>query len=931
MNNWLTNALIHETAHLYQFSARSKLSHALSYIMSPQSLFPPGWIAYPNLYFHDLILEGHAVFLESLYGSGGRLFSGWNRAIAFSQLKNGLHLKRILNLYDDPLSNLEKYIHGGYFYSYLFKKFGLSKLNEIFTVNGENLFFPLGFYAVNRAFKKTFQQDFPTLFKEYQNFYGKPAEKQVSGGGSILTQSRFPAPINSNGENVFFLVSDGKTPTQLAVMSKKTKKISLRPLHVPLGKVFFINGDYLSAGSGQTDTLSIQFSLFKDGFVPLEKYNSRYVMDVRGNKTLSFSAREALYEFRLYRNEIFLDTVHSSAVMDPRGRAYYFKQKGRNRILHRDKTPLYTYQGYYGFPVEADNSSVYFLAPTAHGSGLFVYRDGKVLRLSPSDTIVSARKIDEESWLVCEINNRFFEYKVVSAKPFPDHPVLYSYDFKKKPLADMKSPAESNADNRQTSKETAEKPGYLPGKAPEKLRKKTARQTAKDGSPLPEKTEEKAKPVGVPYNSISNLRFHRMDLLSNFNIRQAGSHLTIQPSLSFGDPLGYSLLSAKGLFSKKRKGGAVSYKYRKLRPVFYLNGYYQAETTQRKTQGFLGGLKYPLLVKEDWEVSLSAGLGWKTNKQRKKPTARFLTSEMSARYNFKRHYPHGFDAHRMEDLILFYKNDYEIKTKKNRPAYGLQFLLNRELGREFYISTEWEWQNRSRAGDIQWGFLFPKKSLSFFPNELWTTRALKNPLFISARFKKVLNRSLYSETLPLALRRFAPMAGVSFLSFKTRPPAGGFQILPSHESSPGNTPNPVPLNEPIKPNPTATVSPASSVIPAPPVISTPLAIPSQPGIPAPPVSPTNAGTSLNEPEKKEEAIPSIQPHLFLLQIPQTQKKPLLQRGIIYAFLGGETEWVLNHKAIVYVETAGGLIWERSGKKKWSAPSFGGHISFKTRF
>ena len=437
VNNWLTDALIHEIAHIYQFNSRPLLSHLLSYIM-PSYLWP----VHPNIYFHNLILEGHAVLLESTYGTGGRLFSGYNRAVAFSQLKSHLSLKRIMNDYDNPLSKQEKYIHGGYFFSYLRRSFTLSRLNEIFAANGRNLIWPIGLYTLNRSFKKTLEQNFESLFKEYREFYGQKAREQKAATGKILAISRFALPINSNSDNLFFMISDGKSPPELAVLSRKTGEISLKTVNMPLGKIFFVDGKFYSAGYGRTDTLSIRFSLFRDGFVPLKKYTSSYVMDIRGDKVLSFNAFDGLKRQNLYLNGKISGDAHSTAVTDGRGGIWYFKQEGGNRTLYRDKAPLWTYKGYYGFPVEAEESGVYFLAPTSHGSGLFVYKNDRVFRLSPSDTIVAARRVDETNFLVCEINNDRFEYKIIPVKPFPDDPVLYKYSFKKTELEDKKDSTE---------------------------------------------------------------------------------------------------------------------------------------------------------------------------------------------------------------------------------------------------------------------------------------------------------------------------------------------------------------------------------------------------------------------------------------------------------------------------------------------------------
>ena len=122
---------------------------------------------------------------------------------------------------------------------------------------------------------------------------------------------------------------------------------------MPVGKAFFIDGDFYSAGTGQTESLKREIALFKDGFRSLQKSRSRYVMDIRGGKTAAFDTGQGPFGFPLLINDAFYDHIHSTAVLDESGRVYYFKQKGSERVLFANKNPLWSFKGFYGFPIEA--------------------------------------------------------------------------------------------------------------------------------------------------------------------------------------------------------------------------------------------------------------------------------------------------------------------------------------------------------------------------------------------------------------------------------------------------------------------------------------------------------------------------------------------------------------------------------------------------
>ena len=370
--------------------------------------------------------------MESLYGTGGRLFSGWARAFVFSQIKNQISLKRIFNDYSDPFSRREKYLHGGYFFAYLMENHSLESVNKIFFHHKKHILFPIGMQSINRAFNKTFGENFQSLFEKYREFYLSKALNQKSSEAPSLLTSRITVPLNSDDKRIYFLISDGKTPPQLVILNKKTMELSKERRDMPLGKVFFIDNSFYSTGKGYTETMVSETSLFKEGYIPLKKYNSRYVMDIKKDKVISFDTSKGPTEFPLYVNGSFYDSIQSTALMDEEGNIYYFKQNKNIRTLYSNKIPLWSFEGYYSFPVDVDEEGVYFIGPTQYGSSLFLYSKDRVFRLSSSDTIVAGRKIHGNQFLVSEVGPQSYSYKIITTMEREELPYLYKYSFEKR-------------------------------------------------------------------------------------------------------------------------------------------------------------------------------------------------------------------------------------------------------------------------------------------------------------------------------------------------------------------------------------------------------------------------------------------------------------------------------------------------------------------
>ena len=750
--NWGLDSLTHEITHLYQINSQTKYSYWLSHI------FPfASWFVYPNIYSHNLILEGNAVLHESIYGSGGRLFSGWVRALVFAQLKSGISLRRLINKYNDSFSGLEKYIHGGYFYSYLHSKHTLKDLNKFFYFNSKNTFLPIGTYSINRSFKKSLNTDFYSSLKNYKEYYKPQAIKQKSSKEKALITSSYSAPLNSDDKNIFFLIAPLKSSPSLVILDKETQTISVNEKDLPLGKIFLIDGIYYSASTNKTSTTLQKFTLFKDGYKPLKKYLSQYVMDLSPTKVLSLDTQQSLDQIRLLVNNKFYDNVHSSSIMNHKGSIYYFKNKGHKRILYKNKIPIWSYQGYYGFPVEADQEGVYFIAATKYGSSLFLHSKGSTYRLSESDTIIAARKINKTNFLISEVTSKNYEYKIIKTTKTKEIPYLYKYAFKKKKI---------NAQQVEL----------------------------KDHSPS-------------RYYSLNNLKFQNLSFLIGLASSKL-NQLKIDTTLSFADSLNYSKFILHSSIDKKRNLFSLDYSNEKYRSSFQIIPVYEKGILSLKsneetidTFEYLNFLKekdiyekwfidesillkkqeipyqsraisfninHPIYDTKRWNVSFlkKISLGQKRFNNNTE-WINYLNYFGNLNFAYSKKYSQSFSENKKIKLRVLYDVIHIQNDESNYRTYltsGANFFFSKSLGKEIYITTSGSirrglWSQKPRR-------IFTTESENVIFNFHSFKQTVRNFNRISFSIQKAINQSLYPIYIPLALSRWAPFTGLSLVSFE---------------------------------------------------------------------------------------------------------------------------------------------------------------------
>ena len=429
---WLDSALVHELNHIYQMS-HSFITPSFLRKVSKLPLFLFLFAPYPNIALPSLFIEGDAVFKESMFQIGGRLYNGSIRALVYAQIKkyrNRVHdlAKILVNTMIHPHSRVGHYNHGGYLFTALEKRFSQEQVNHFFNRNAfRNTLFTITF---NHALMDAFNMDIQELTYFYIQQYGKQAYLQRSSPRPSLFTSSVCKPFNRSGEKFFFLTSDHKSPPHLRIYNSRLKKWTDKSVDLPLGKVFKIGKKYYSRASTFIQPFIQSYSLFSEGIYPQSSFNSKYVQDMLQGRILYTDTSNTLLAYKLYFDDQFYDNIHSNALFDSKHNVYYFKQKGKVRTLYKNKQPVFSYQGYDGNLIDIDmHEDIFFSAPTHYGSSIYRYSKGRVTRSSLSDTIIHGKKLNDEEMLVCEVTAEGYDYKIIPINSKNETPAIYSYHF----------------------------------------------------------------------------------------------------------------------------------------------------------------------------------------------------------------------------------------------------------------------------------------------------------------------------------------------------------------------------------------------------------------------------------------------------------------------------------------------------------------------
>ena len=422
--SWLDTLLYHETAHNYQGNVKDNvISSSLHTVLGNGAFFVP-WFTIPNIVESSFLLEGNAVLNESWHNNGGRLYSGRFKAATLMQAKAGyLTPERVYNDSYYFLYGSHFYTLGGFYSLYLAENYGIKNVNAYWKEHTQEWFWP---FFTNNAMERAIGVDFETSLASWNEAMQADAAKLVETQGEELVSSQYYSQLNSDKDGIYFVINEsGREIPEFVYLDKKSGSLTQEKASYIPGRVIRIGEDeYVTQGSAHTSPWRIYQGLFDTSGLIVEGTESKVIHGyLSDGRAVYFDVVASYDQPQLYVGGEFYARVNSSVVIDEKDNLYYFKQEGKTRSLYKNKKALYSLEGYYAIVADIDSEgSVYFIANTQYGSGVFRHKDGVVERVSSADTIIDARIINDSELLVVAMGSDAFHYEKVAMTPQKEVP-----------------------------------------------------------------------------------------------------------------------------------------------------------------------------------------------------------------------------------------------------------------------------------------------------------------------------------------------------------------------------------------------------------------------------------------------------------------------------------------------------------------------------
>jgi hypothetical protein len=434
-SSWLKTLATHELAHNFQLNSKnSETGHGAHTLFgnNPTVTIPIiGWpiFIYPNLFLPTFALEGNAVLNESTYDNGGRLYSGELRALTYTHFKDRqFSINKMINTTLDFPYGQTPYIIGGYFHAFLAEKYGVKKVNEFYEENSKSYLFP---FLLSSHYRTHFGIGYESLMYLFKRDMLKKTKGMTLLKGISLATSQVNNKMHKDGTNIYFTSTPFADKPTLHIYNLETQKIKQEKRRWLNGKPFLVDNEVYMLSSKQNSPSNITIGLYNKHVDLLESSHSKAIQDIQGEHTLYVDATKSYDKSPLYKDGTFINNTNSTALLDKLGQTYYFKNSGKTRTLYKDQTALFSYEGYWGFPVDIVDTKVYFVAPTLYGSSLFCFdiANNKSFRISNADNIIDAKMVDDNTFIATTVRGKSYESIKASITFIEEAPYEIRYSF----------------------------------------------------------------------------------------------------------------------------------------------------------------------------------------------------------------------------------------------------------------------------------------------------------------------------------------------------------------------------------------------------------------------------------------------------------------------------------------------------------------------
>jgi len=704
VTSWLDTLLYHETSHNYQVNIKDNpVSKTLHYIFGNGNFIPiiPIWTL-PNIFINSFMLEGNSVLNESWHGNGGRLYSGRFKVQTILQAASGnivaesVYNQKISFPYGDIY-----YIQGGFYNYYLAEKYGLKKINSFFKYYSKHYLWP---FFVNSPMTDAIGINFENSLDNFAKEYASKAKHLSLVDGKFIATSQFFNSLSSNKDEIFFLTNEsGVRAPELIIINKEDKTVDKKRESYLSGKVIKVGDKYLSQASYQTSLTTIHQGLFDSDAIVKDKTKSKMVQGYLSSaKMVYFDVPSSFDQPQLYVGSEFYAQVNSSVIIDKKDNLYYFKQNGKTRTLYKNKTPLYSYKGFYGIVSDVDsNGSVYFIANSEYGSTLYRYKDEKVTRAHKSDNIIEVRLVSDNEVLVAAISEKNYYYVINDLTTIQKEP------FETKLFFEDKEYYDNNKDINITKV---------------------------DFTPLD---------LSNPYSPLKDLNYSGSNIFLD-------SSKTISFAMNFEDPLTQNKLQLNMVQDSDNTlllGAGYTNSEELIQYSLYGYGVLNNGSVDKtRDTGVILNAYIPIYKKGRQNAYIFASYYQDYSIENRDP--------INLSFNFYKYASYGYSMYsNYLNLISFY-GSYE----KDNKVYGSKYSYKQDLPYEFYIGLDAKYsKSLSDTKGVKLARLAYEEDsdpttiyMSTMDENYWY---LNSAGYIEISLKKVINLSSYWFTFPISLQR----------------------------------------------------------------------------------------------------------------------------------------------------------------------------------
>jgi len=709
--SWLKTLVIHETAHNFQLNPKeneiSRISHKVFgntpfTMLGILPLFPV-----PNVTESSFVLEGNAVMNESRYGNGGRLFSGYALAEVVALAKAGVIRPELM--YNSTLEfpyGEKFYLVGGFFQQFLVERYGVEKVNGYFKTYATQSF-P---FFTNWMFEEQYGKNFEVLLEEFVEEVKKEHQSFKTSEGKVVARSQFFTPLNVKDDEVYTLIGDRKSAPKILKFDKKNKKITYKSGSWLVGEVFKIENEYYVQSSAKTSPTKIEMGLFSENARLLKGEGSKVVQGFKPDgKEVYFDVKASIENPHVYVDGEFYTQSHSSVYVDKKGDLYYFKQEGEKRILYKNKTALFDYEGHYGFVTDVDErGAVYFIASTKHGSSAYKFADGASKRVTEGDDVIEFKLVGEKEALVVTIGSEGYAYR------------LMSFDNSVKSALPYYPHYEGALENS-----TLQKTNFT-------------------------ETSESLK--SKPYKPLTQLRYSSLNQAMSYGSYE-GFGLDIQAN--FSDPLLQNSLSAILSYNEQRVVGGLRYDNQAHQLEFggAAYGVKHDENDFRRYEerdyGYEAYLNLPFLASGYWRANASLAYTKAYDNIYREPLTLSLDIYNHKQYGFSKY------ANELNELSFFATKDRESTI------VGGTYAFKHDLFWQSYVGAKGTYMKSDEVNGLEEKGIEVSDGFSALQSDQATlnmpsisrTYYAKEAKMAELSLSKVFDASLYFYSLPLSLQR----------------------------------------------------------------------------------------------------------------------------------------------------------------------------------